>query len=597
MSEEKQLPTLEVTGTFDIETQNWDRFVLGGIYAKSGFESYDWRREDDYVDDLLGREGTYWGFNAGRFDSLHIIEHMHRHDIRDVRVFAAGQRITCVEYGNLRLRDAAAISGPMDFKNFSKIGKHPKTATGLPCDCGTCPDKSNGFCRIYVGMPEEDLIRLREYNFIDCLGLHSALDCLVDFCARHTIALMGTIGASAFATVKHSQGIGDSPWCSKRASKRPDSIGTSYRQAQKSYFGGRTQVFRPRAESGHRYDMNSAYPAALAALQLPIGPGDTKLGPAAAKAFGRGAAGLYTAEVEVAPRTFIPPLPVRTAERIAYPIGRFKGSWTATELQHAVAVGVQVLRVSRAMVWDEVAPIMAPFCEHVYALRDANRDNKGLFKWLKNLGNSVSGKLAQRPEVTEIILGPSSPKACPGGRRRCKAKNCRQHERMGCCELTCFRMCGAHFPLDKAGYVVAQKSFRVPQCGYIHWAAYLTSFARVCLHTQLISDGQGGATCLYCDTDSCYATEERTWNIDEHRLGAWKYEGWLRQWEALAPKTYAYLAPDDEDETQLHRHARSKGVPDAATNWERLASGVLIDRGVLSLRSAARSESGNLFQK
>jgi hypothetical protein len=475
-----------------------------------------------------------------------------------------------------------AISGPMNLKNFALIGKHPKSEIGLACMCGK---DCGGHCRTHRKMTHMELKKLIEYNRIDCLCLYSALTELKDFCNLNDIALKGTIGASAYHTVKHFHGVADANWNMSGVS--PSAV---YKFARNSYYGGRTQVFMPLAEHGYRYDMNSAYPAALANLDLPVGPPNRRQGHQASRAYASGTPGLYQAHVSVPRGMHIPPLPLRCNERIAYPVGDFYGSWTHLELSYAESVGVTVEKVIDSLTWSESAPILKPFCEHVYALRDGARyTNIGLFKWLKNLGNSLSGKLAQRPDSSVVILGPDVVKACPGA-AKCQGRD-RCSRARGCCEHTCWETCGVMLPIDKEEYVFTSKTYRLPACGHVHWAAYLTAYARTQLHRQLVDDGQGGRTAIYCDTDSCYSTTPRTRNLSDSELGKWKFEGELEDWESLAPKTYTY-----KDPATGKVHARSKGIPDAARNWEKLREGVLIDRGVLSLRSAARS-GGSLFQR
>lgn len=602
--DEKEPSTLQIDGTLDIETENWDRFVLAGVMLREPdatgqytFKSFDWKKEEEYIDFLLAQVGTIWSYNGGRFDLLHICEHLRRRSIRNAKVHAAGQRITALEIGDLVLRDAMAIAGPMGLKDFAKIGRYEKSEIGLECTCGRCPEPRSGHCRTRVGMDASDIAKLREYNRYDCLSLLSALDELQNFCTVHRISLRGTIGASAFATASQMTTTDlRSPWRSSRgrSSKGYLDGDKRYEVARKSYYGGRTQVFRPTAQSGYRYDINSAYPAALINLSLPIGEPVEKIGPASKKAYERDTPGLYQVKVSVPEDTFIPPLPYRTKKRIAYPVGNFWGWWTIHELKYAESTGVWIQSFDRSLTFADSAPALADYCSHVYALRDQYRENKGLYRWLKNAGNCLSGKCAQRPEIVEITLGPEPVTICREN-RPCGGK-C--SSLVGCCSHMCWGTCGSHIPLDKAGYVCAQKKYRIVDCANIHWAAYLTSYTRIELHKQLVSDGVGGRTAVYCDTDSCYSTTRRRYNLDERRSGAWKCEGTfaprdgLPGFEAKAPKTYRYW---DDEEGKFT--ARSKGIPDASKNWERLALGVPIDRGVLSFRSAVKSESGSLFQR
>lgn len=604
------IESLAIDGTFDIETEDWDKFVLGGILAPSGFEAFKWDEEDDYIDFLLSLKGTYWGFNMGRFDGLHFLDHLRKRGLLDITCFCAGQRITYIEIGDLILRDAAAIAGPMNLRQFTQIGTYQKSATGLPCICGECEDKENGYCRIKRGMPREELDKLTAYLYDDCGSLKNALETLVGFAEAQGFVLKGTIGASAFATIQKWTQIKDAEW------KRSKNL-AQYRQVRAGYYGGRTQLFQPKTEHGYRYDINSAYPAALAALELPHGKMSRVNGAVAGRVFGSGRQGIYYATVRVPEGMFIPPLPYRMTNRVAYPVGTFEGAWTRYELDYALSQGVTIEKFGDAFTWHESVPILRSFCERVWKLRDEAGPKSGLGRWLKNFGNSASGKFAQRADVDEILLGPSeiqdecepAYRSCPGGAA------CLRHEPKGCCQHTCWRRCGVMLPVGGSRWVYSRKIVRMPSAGYIHWAAYLTAHARVELHRQLTGDGQDGKTAIYCDTDSCYATKPRERNISSHQLGWWKYEGELENWIGLAPKTYGYYAAEHPSgrsagdptgaQAGLVLHARSKGIPLGTDHnqalrretWDRLRSGkaVVINRGVLSLRTAAKN--GSLFAK
>jgi hypothetical protein len=110
------------------------------------------------------------------------------------------------------------------------------------------------------------------------------------------------------------------------------------------------------------------------------------------------------------------------------------------------------------------------------------------------------------------------------------------------------------------------------------------SVARIELQNQLIADGQGGYSSIYCDTDSCYSLTERTRRIGND-LGLWQYEGTLRDGVFHAPKFYGYY--DDKKEKWI---AKAKGIPDAAKHWGDIVEGrpVAMNRGVMTFRSATR---------
>jgi hypothetical protein len=200
---------------------------------------------------------------------------------------------------------------------------------------------------------------------------------------------------------------------------------------------------------------------------------------------------------------------------------------------------------------------------------------KGLQKWIKWLANSLTGKLAQDPEFSIYTVG-DNPKACNGGDNECDGTH---HPSRECCRHRCIGACGRWDPVDLYGRLWSKKTWRIPSCGHVHWAAYLTAEARVELQRQLVHAGKDA---VYCDTDSVYSTRPLDRNLGPG-LGQWGFEGGGSDWEALAPKMYSYQG----DGFECHMKGISKRD---RGSWEAFKAGeTLTDtRGVQSLKSAAR---------
>lgn len=583
--------SISVDAYFDIETQNWDTFVLGGFYSlESGFEEYRHQNQDSLVERILSVNGSVWAHNGGKYDTLwllsrflrycrpdelEIIEEMEVLDWDEPgQIHLAGQRIVCLKIGKCEIRDSAALM-PMALEQAAKIGGGEKQKTGLDCICGkTC----GGYCAIKIDMPETELQKLSIYLKADCIVGFRALTFLASYAESRDIDLCSTVGSSAWRTARRWANLPEATW------KLPG-VGesTMYHFARLGYYGGRTQVFRLISSFGYHCDVNSAYPNALRTLCLPIGrmshggPKHTR------KKWDKGAPGIYQATVDI-PAMHIPPLPYRGKNRIYYPIGRVDGVWAQNELAYAESVGCSIVDVHRSVTWDETANIFKAPMEEFWRLRDEAGPKTALGVWLKFLGNSLTGKMAQHPLAEIIELNVKEPKFCPAD-FDCHVVLCGGDF---CCPHACVGLCGRHVPLDSEQLIWSSKRWQMPTCGHVHWAAYLTAHQRTYLHAQLIDDGIGGLSAVYCDTDSCFSEERRTKNIGKN-LGEWKDEGAYTDFLSLAPKTYSYLDEDGKRET------RAKGIYEPEKNWEALKAGsdIIIDRGVKSLKSAIRD--GNLF--
>ena len=526
------MKTIEIDGFYDIETEDWTLFVLGGYLDKEGnFFCWRWDRERDYANFLLDRPGTHWAHNGGRYDVLWLLRWVRAQGIR-ARCWGQGQRLTVVKIRHSTFRDSYALV-PMKLEKGALIGKYRKAATDFPC---VCEQDCGGYCSIKRGMSERMYRKLAEYLRHDCLAGMSMLQVLSERCAQYDFDLLGTVGGSSWTTAQRWLDLHDADWSGLGHRSKT----ATYLSARDAYFGGRTQVFMPYAKRGYRYDITSAYPAALANLELPWGQGRELFGRKAGIAYSSGKEGLYRVRIHV-PKQHIPPLPVRGKLRLSYPYGTFAGTYASYELRYAQTLGARIERVASGLVWPERKVVFDSFCRQVWKIRDTEGTETAFGTWLKWFANSLTGRLAIRPESCTVYFDEEEKQPCPAdfpcdGRHGTKTP---------CCRHRCMRTCGGYKPLSKGGLsngVWLKYKWQIPESGHIHYAAFLTSHTRVELHKQLTDDTDEGHTAVYCDTDSVYATKQRTYNIDAHTLGWYKYEGNFRNFEALAPKTYRFLS-------------------------------------------------------
>lgn len=558
---------LTVDAVFDLETESWDRYVLGGLLTRDGYREF--RDPDALADALLDIRGQAWAHNGGRYDALWFLDRMKRRCRTVPSISLAGSRVTRFTVGGLTVRDSAALI-PMSLRDAAPIGGALKTSPGFPCRCG---EDCGGYCSIRVDMPDADYRQLGEYLENDCRVTLAVLDAVFTFGALTNLSMRGTIGGTAWQSARAFASLPDAAW---------PSVGT-YKLARRGYYGGRVQVFRPHANEGWRYDIHSSYPAALVRTPVPVGEPSLSTAERASLVYASGAEGVYGATIDVPADDWIPPLPVRTGERIWYPTGRLSGVWTGLELRHAESVGARVQSIDYALTWSASERVLKSWCERVWGWRDA-APNRAWSTWIKFLANSLTGKLAMRPDLRFVkIARQSEVPACDGVEHFCDGR----HPSDRCCPHRCIGRCGAWENVGPSMQIWSKGAYRIPNCGHVHHAAYLTASARVELHSQL---RHAGADAIYCDTDSVYSLRPLTRRIGAG-LGDWGLEGAMRDWFAIAPKLYRYL--DGENGW----HVRAKGIPKAKwSDLDVLARGGMVTRvgGVLGFLSAARS-GGPLF--
>lgn len=571
---------LSVDGAFDIETQDWDVFVTGGLLLADGrvFKSRD---EDAFFARLMECRGTIWTWGGGRYDMIWLASQCALRGIR-ADVSLAGARITRLAIrGGPAFRDGFALF-PVKLAKAAPICGLEKDETGLDCECGK---ECGGYCAIRRDMSDANYARVEQYMEGDLLCTLGVVEYLWQHALDEGILLKGTVGASAWATAKVRGELPEAKWQSEM-----------YRFARLGYYGGRTEVYRLRADKVVLHDLNSAYPWSLTTTAVPIG--EPRFAADPTKAWDSGKPGVYEALVNVPPCEY-PPLPMRLPGRIVFPHGRFSGVWTQTELRRAVELGARVERVRRALVWPDAAPVLAEFCSWGWKRRNEAGKESTLGGWWKWFLNSLTGKLAMAPESESLKVAPEPEdvKRCPGG-QWCFGVLCGTTGQ--CCDhRACTGKCGRWEMVDRAGLLWAAPKWEIHECGHVQWAAYLTANARMELNSQ---QRHAGDSLVYSDTDSCYTTQRLTRRIGED-LGQWNVEGTGLDWRSDAPKMYAYRLVEKKGRPIDKQIIKSKGINSLKTReqydaW--IAGEPAIDeRGVESLKVAARvgDTAGDWFAK
>lgn len=559
-------PALAIDGVFDIETFDWDRYVIGGLLSSSG-EYLDTTNPDRLFDWLLKHGGQVWAHNGGRFDFLWFLDIAQRRGIR-CQCASAGARLVTVQCGDLTLRDSAALI-PLslaDAAAFGSVGQKGEWDHNT-----TRPD-----------MPAAMLRELAGYLEQDCRVLLSALEGFLDVASDLGMTLRPTIGASAWATAAKTIGI-----------EPAELTSAEYYGARAGYYGGRCQVLQTSARAGHHYDLASAYPWALATTPIPTGERYYLAGETAAMTYRAEREGVFEATV-ITPDMHVPVLPYRLSARVAYPVGKARGWWTGLELRAAEERGIEIEKVHASWVWEESEIVFGDFMAHYWRYRKevGRKSPRGIA--IKLFLNSLTGKLAQSPELETVHVCPEPDRivCCPGGDCGGERGNCRTRYTHGartkppCCDHVCTGRCRRWSAIGRAVWI--QPSWRIPGNARPEWAAHLTAATRIRLWDQLTADGRGGKTAVYCDTDSVFATRERS-AVDSADLGEWEREGRFRDFVAVGPKAYRYNDSDG------HAKQRAKGIGSLnRARWEQFAKGraVPLRRGIQGIKTAARGDGG-----
>ena len=594
---------IEISGTVDIEVAAWSHFALGVVYDGFGEGAHWWGAasdleerdpdadlppqlhntpEDDLrggerggldgmVDYLRARGGIYWAHNGGNFDFLAILESLRRRGI-SCQVDRSSQRVTRVVVGSLTLRDSYSV-WPVPLDEIAGALRRPVPALPWTCACGkSCP----GYCRIAEKAKEGDP-DLLAYCRADCVTLYDGLHKLRDFATRHAINLRGTLAQTAWKAAQAELGLpkSDLPW----------HLWRSIRKADK---GGRQCIMRPRAVGpGTHHDIASAYPAALAKTELPVGT-IRELGTetAARGALGNRRPGVYTLTIRV-PDLFVPPLPWSFAGRLYFPVGEITGTWCLPEVVVALERGCSIVKVHSAVIWETTAPIFGPLVERWYEIRRAVGRKTPLGQWIGRLAKAFTGKLAERPERERVTMHPETVKIC------LRTKHCRHG---------CSGRCGAYTQIDLNGEIWGIPYQSIGESAYPHWSAYLRAGTRIAWLEQAERYG----------TDLCFGNTDSLWTIGRRApeplgdgLGQWEYQHAWCDLDVRSASAYAFRQLPSVEAFEINRSGvapegrfvslpgelQVRGIPWATEeDWKR-GKGV-IDRGVQTFQSAARGTKG-----
>lgn len=490
---------MKFLGTFTIELDDKKHFEIGSTYEPSA--SYSWSSVDDLVDYIRARRGVWYGHEVAGHAMLTVAESLRRRGIK----FAANER----DGGLTRIVAGATLA---DFHGV------------FPLPLSTI--------RGMVGAQDES----------DARVLYEGIVHLGAFCASAGLDLRSSLGSTAWRSAAAELGL---PKC--------DLDFGSWDFGHRAYLGGRLAIVRPTAVGpGVHYDLVNAYPSALR-QPLPVGEHRQFGTKRATQAFANERPGLYRARVSVPEDMFLPPLPFRYGkDQVAFPVGEFSGIWTQPELAFAVACGVTVERISDAVVWEDTAVIFADLMDRWYAVRRKAGKSSPEGQWVSRLMKALCGTFAMGMDHERVVVNPDDE----------DIKWCNHEHPCTRKPLVCTRACGAWRPIDVAGAIWGKPYRYFPESGFVHWAAYLTSYTRV---DWLVQAMRLQGSVAYGNTDSLWLIGRRKPTPIGEGLGHWKREHGWGSLKVRAPNRYEY---DDE----LGKRVLVGGVPRPMMRFEQAAA-------------------------
>jgi hypothetical protein len=280
------------------------------------------------------------------------------------------------------------------------------------------------------------------------------------------------------------------------------------------YCGGRCEVIRPDfvgsfREPLHCYDVNSMYPYAMTQPQ-PVDLIDARPN----EWENAESIGFVRAKVKVDESAHIPILPLKTDNKLLFPVGEFEGVFSSVELRLADELGQLQSIEELDSVYYLGRTIFADYVRELYQLRDKSRPDydKSLDIIAKILLNSLYGKFGSNEEREAIHIRPTMDTIV----------------KLGLLPMSS--------PVTSDAFVEkvsVDADYMLP-----HIAAWVTSLSRTWLGRGL---NRVGEAAFYCDTDSIYTTA--CVEPIGTSLGQWKDEyakDPIVEAHFVAPKVYWY---------------------------------------------------------
>jgi hypothetical protein len=396
--EAKQKPFAVV----DIETREWIHHVVSGAFAPdTGFRHFKTLKGllSFCFEHYQGKR--IFAHFGGRFDFLFFIDEALKQGWQIENLITRGTPILTFELvrGEERITfcDSSALL-PFGLKRLCENFKveHPK--------------QDIDYSKITKITP-----KLLKYLEHDCKGLYEVLE---KFYSWPLIAKAGpaTTLAGQALRVFRTMMKEEIPALNKRVD----------RYVRASYFGGRTEIFKPIFESESEeitcYDVNSLYPFQMWSHDMPVrflhftdeyDPYNP---------------GFYDCRVEVPESEYVPALGILHEGKYVFPTGTFTGRFASCEIEYARSLGYKI-EVTRGAVFQSGGRIFREYVETLYEIREASEKDSVDNTLAKLLMNSLYGRFALRLTRENIVFDDGSAGLKPWREVKLKGKTARLMKR------------------------------------------------------------------------------------------------------------------------------------------------------------------------
>lgn len=335
------------------------------------------------------------------------------------------------------------------------------------------------------------------------------------------------------------------------------------------YYGGRTEAFKIGECHAKVYDINSSYPYVMQEMKFPNPEKFTsRKNPSLDDTcfILENFEGMITATITIDKNEKLPVLPFRQNDRLIFPCGTFRGSWTIPEFNYALKVNAIIIKSVDEIIYSQ--SIQPPFKEYIKKFYDKRNQTKNDFEryYYKMLLNNLYGKFGQRSkDQYRYCMNDDESK-------KFMIKNKIKYAEI--------------MPVN-IGFFLRYEQNKLFQHTIACWASYVTSYGRIRLHEMMAKHID---KLIYCDTDSVFI--EKDLRLNSTNLGDWKKEKKIVT-NVRALKDYVYyeggekefLFKEGEEKEML------KGVKKDAKKWDKESNVFTYNRMIKTRESFRRVDN------
>lgn len=353
---------------FDIESNNWKEFVIGGIFDGVSFTHFSTIKELCQALDKYKKVKIFAHF-GGIFDFLFLIDHWGITKFFDSSLIMRGSSIFSFSRGDNVFYDSSGII-PFSLDKAAK-------AYGVEHQ------------KLEIDHSKKKVINheLLKYLEHDCRALFDVITAFYDTPILQGVNFKPTLASQSLELLRRYI---PEKIPSVNDKKTDDFI-------REGYAGGRVEIFRPFYQSENNplyyYDFTSLYPSVMREMDVVGGLSkiNKKISP---HCFAR-------VDVESPKDCYLPLLWKKSKTKFLFPNGRFTGVFPGPEIIEAEKHGYKIHRVFESYHFDNLGKIFAPYIEDLYQLKEKaiNPVHRTTAKLILNAGYGRIGIKRQRESI------------------------------------------------------------------------------------------------------------------------------------------------------------------------------------------------------